>query len=76
MTVYEDMTRPEREVASFLTDHGLWWKFEHPIFVLDDKDRPRLWTPDFYLSQLGIFVEVCGIKRSQYKFREKMCNGS
>ena len=72
MTVYEDMSGPEREVASFLTELGVYWKFEHPIYILDDHERPRLWTPDFYLSQFGIYIEVCGTKRRQYKFREKM----
>jgi len=72
MTVYEDMSVPERDVASFLNELGVFWKFEHPIFILDDKERPRLWTPDFYLSQFGIYIEVCGTKRRQYKFREKM----
>jgi hypothetical protein len=72
MIFYEDMTIPEREVAAFLKELGLWWEFEHPIYVLDDKERPRLWTPDFYLPQFGVYIEVCGRKRQQYKFREKM----
>jgi len=38
--------------------------------VFDKKERPRVWTPDFYLPKLGIYVEVCGSEDIDYFYRE------
>ncbi|MFH0798485.1 MAG: hypothetical protein V1906_03680, partial [Candidatus Woesearchaeota archaeon] len=71
-SIYEEMTSSEKEVATYLQEINIWWQYEQPIYVLDDKDRPRVWTPDFYLSELGIYIEVCGSKNFNYEFREKV----
>lgn len=74
---YNDMTEPERQVANYLEQlrrHSsyLWWKYQFPIFVYDEKDRPRIWTPDFFLPKLGIYIEVCGSSKFNYDYREKI----
>jgi len=51
-SVYGGMTTCESEVAEYLKKLKLYWKFEFPIFVYDEKNRPRVWTPDFYLPKL------------------------
>ena len=73
------MSEPERVVAEFLRDElKIWWRYESPIFVYDEKDRPRLWTPDFFLPNLGMFVEVVGSEknwednRQNYQYRKKI----
>ena len=66
------MTDAEREVAGLLKDLGIKWSYEHPIFVWDENKRPRVWAPDFYLVSLGIYVEVCGSKDFNYKYRRKI----
>ena len=66
------MTDPEKEVARHLEQKGLWWQFEFPVFLYDDKDRPRVWTPDFFIPKLGLFVEVCGSKDFDYEYRRKI----
>ena len=71
-SVYEGMTNAEKDVADCLHELGLWWWYEFPVFVYDEKERPRVWTPDFYIPKLGMFVEVCGIKREDYDYREKI----
>lgn len=71
-SVYEDMTNAEKKVADCLQDLGLWWWYEFPVFVLDEKERPRVWTPDFYIPKLGMFIEVCGTKLKDYDYREKI----
>lgn len=71
-SIYEDMRRSEREVAQFLKELGLYWFFEAPVFVYDEKERPRVWTPDFYIPSLGMYMEVCGSEKFDYKFREKI----
>jgi hypothetical protein len=64
------MTEAERRVAQFLFESNIYWLYEQPVCVADDKGRPRIWNPDFYLPELGIYVEVCGADRSEYSFRE------
>jgi len=71
-TIFDEMTKAEKNVADYLYSINLHWKFEHPLFVLDDKERPRVWTPDFYLPELGIYIEVCGSKDFDYEYRKKI----
>ncbi len=66
------MSKAEKEVADYLYELNLWWMFEQPIYVLDEKERPRVWTPDFYLPELGPYIEVCGAERKCYSYREKI----
>ena len=66
---FTDMTVSERTVADFLNLQGMWWQFEQPVFVKDDKDRPRVWSPDFYLPRLGIYIEVIGDNEKTYDYR-------
>ena len=68
--IYEDMTETERQVALYLRELGLWWVFESPVFVYDDKERPRVWTPDFYLPTLGMYVEVWSSELKSHAYRE------
>ena len=69
---YSDMTGSELKVADYLRDLGLWWRFQSPIFVYDEKERPRVWTPDFYIPKLGMYIEVCGTERFDYEYRERI----
>ena len=55
-SIYGDMTGAEKEVAEYLKELGIWWVYEFPVFVYDDKGRPRVWAPDFYLPKLGMHV--------------------
>lgn len=45
---------------------------EQPVFVCDENKRPRVWAPDFYLLQFGIYVEVCGSDKFDYEYRRKI----
>lgn len=66
------MTKSEREVADLLKEMGIKWSYEHPVFVWDENKRPRVWAPDFYLRQFGIYVEVCGSEDFNYEYRRKI----
>ena len=66
------MTFPERRVADFLKKMNIEWIYEQPVFVWDDNGRPRVWAPDFFLSQFGVYVEVCGSKDFSYDYRKKV----
>jgi hypothetical protein len=73
-SLYEGMEYSEIQVANFLTELDLWWHYESPVFVYDKKKRPRVWTPDFYIPKLGMYVEVCGSQdwAAKYQFREEV----
>ena len=68
-SVYDKMSNPEKQVSDYLTEFGIFWLYEHAVTILDEKDLPRLYYPDFYLPQFGVYVEVCGEDRSEYKRR-------
>ena len=71
-SVYERMSGPEIEIANYFKEKDLWWKFEFPVFVYDTDGRERLYTPDFYIPKLGLFVEVCGREDVDYEYREQV----
>ncbi|MCK4364609.1 MAG: hypothetical protein KAW45_01015 [Thermoplasmatales archaeon] len=49
VSIYDQMTRSEKEVANLLKDLDIRWSYEKPVFVWDENKRPRVWAPDFYL---------------------------
>lgn len=71
-SVYKDMKESERNVAEYLKKLNVFWIFESPVFVYDEKQRPRVWTPDFYLPEWGIYIEVCGSEDFNYEYRQKI----
>ena len=71
-SIYDTMTSCEKEVANVLKEMGIKWKYEHPVFVWDENKRPRVWAPDFYLINLGIYIEVCGSEQFDYQYRKKI----
>jgi len=73
-SVYDEMTMSERQVADYLRELELWWHYEAPVFLMDEKERPRVWTPDFYVPKLGMYIEVRGSEslQEQYKYRERV----
>ena len=71
-SIYAGMTYSEMQVANYLRELDLWWVYEFPVFVYDEKKRPRVWTPDFYIPKLGMHIEVSGSKAFDYEYREKI----
>ena len=70
---FADMKHSEIQVAHFLKELGLHWIYESPVFLLDEKDRPRMWTPAFYIPKLIMYIEVCGGgKHINYEYRQKI----
>ena len=68
---YNKMSSAEKLVAKYLDELGIKRRFEYPVFLKDERNRPRLWTPDFYLPDLNIYVEVCGSKDFSYEYRKR-----
>ena len=69
---YEGMRPAEIEVGEFLEKLGIYWVYESPIFVYDTEDRPRVWTPDFYLPSLGMHVEVWNSESDSHEYRDRV----
>ena len=66
------MKESERQVSEYLTRLDLRHIYQFPVFVYDDMDRPRVWTPDFYIPKLGIYLEVEGSKNFDYDYRKRI----
>ena len=59
--------RIELECAKILDYHGVRWDYEPRTFVLDRDAQGRVtsaFTPDFYLPDQDLFVEVTVMKQS------------
>lgn len=66
------MKPSEIEVGQYLETLGVFWVYESPVFVYDTEDRPRVWTPDFYLPSLGMHVEVWSSEVEPHDYRERV----
>jgi hypothetical protein len=57
----------EAHVASLLDAYGIRWEYEPTTFVLEtdaDGNPLEAFTPDFYLSDFGTYVEVTTMRQS------------
>ena len=69
---WSKMTPAERDVAGYLDELGISYEFEYPVFVKDERGRPRLWTPDFYLIDIKIYIEVYESESFDLEYNKKM----
>ena len=69
-----DMTPGVREVREILDQLRLEWIHEYPALIYDQTNRPRIWTPDFYLPLQGVYIEVYA-NNSQDNARRKNTYG-
>jgi hypothetical protein len=70
-SVYSKMTQGEKQTADFLTSLRIFWRYHHPVTIYDEENLPRIYYPDFFLPQFGVYVEVCGAKRDDEYERRK-----
>lgn len=50
----------ERQIARLLDRHGIRYRYEYPIAVVD-RGKVRLIYPDFVLPELGLIIEYFGV---------------
>ncbi|HXG76172.1 MAG TPA: hypothetical protein VNJ53_06350 [Gaiellaceae bacterium] len=63
----------ERELARLFDAHGIAWEYEPHTFVLErdgDGTVREAFTPDFYLPELGLYVE-CTVMRQDLTSRKR-----
>jgi len=51
----------ERRIAKFLDDNQFKYRYEAGVLIYDTKNQPRLWYPDFQLTEYGTYVEYYGL---------------
>ena len=59
--------RSELECAKILDYYGVRWDYEPQSFILERDERGRVvsaFTPDFYLPEQNLFIEVTVMKQS------------
>jgi hypothetical protein len=60
-------TRTELEAAKLFDYHRIAWEYEPRTFILEQDERGNIleaFTPDFFLPDLELFVEVTEMKQS------------
>src|SRR5579864_5424917 len=60
-------SRAELECAKVLDYYGIAWEYEPRTFVLEQDEAGRVleaFTPDFYLSEQDLYVEITAMKQS------------
>jgi len=63
----EFATRTELEAAKLFDYHRIAWEYEPRTFILEEDDQGNIleaFTPDFYLPDLDLYVEVTEMKQS------------
>jgi hypothetical protein len=52
----------ERRIAELLNKYGIDFKYEPPVAVQDHQNKLRIWYPDFFLPEYGIYLEFNGLE--------------
>jgi hypothetical protein len=58
---YNFKSAGERRIAEILNKYGIDFKYESPVLVNDNQGKQRIWYPDFYLPEFGVYIENYGI---------------
>jgi hypothetical protein len=51
----------EKRIARFLDDVLINYRYEDGVLIYDSKDKPRIWYPDFHLTEYGTYIEYYGL---------------
>jgi len=73
MSVHTFLQRPARgepfksageaQIARCLDRYGIPYRYEAPLAVLD-RDKVRIWYPDFQLAGYGVLIEYAGVREN------------
>jgi len=68
-------SKAEVQIARLLDREGIAFRYEHPLAVID-RERTRIWYPDFTLPEYGMIIEYFGMnddpgyrKRAEHKMQ-------
>jgi hypothetical protein len=51
----------ERRIAYLLNSNSIKYLYEPGVLVNSEGEKPRIWYPDFYLPELGTYIEYYGL---------------
>jgi len=54
----------ERKIAEFLDNYNIHYIYEKGVLVID-KNKPKIWYPDFYLPEFATYIEYYGLAGNQ-----------
>jgi len=54
-------SRGERKIAGFLDENDIKYKYESGVLIYQAENQPRIWYPDFFLSEFSIYIEYYGM---------------
>ncbi len=54
-------SKGEIKIADFLDEMGIKYLYEQGILVEDYQQKQRIWYPDFYLPEFGMYIEYFGV---------------
>jgi hypothetical protein len=55
----------ECRIAYFLKENSIRYQYESGLLVHSDRNKPRIWYPDFYLPEFGAYIEYYGLRGRQ-----------
>jgi len=55
----------ERKIAYFLDNNSIKYHYEQAVLVTPEKDKHRIWYPDFYLPEFKTYIEYFGMAGNQ-----------
>ena len=54
-------SKGERKIAGFLNENDIQYKYESGVLIYQTENMPRLWYPDFFLSEFSTYIEYYGM---------------
>ena len=54
-------SKAESKIALFLEDNKIKYNYEQAVIVNDENNKQRIWYPDFYLPEYGVYLEYYGL---------------
>jgi DNA helicase-4 len=54
-------SKAEKQIAYFLDNNGIKYRYEQALIVNDENNKQRIWYPDFYLPEYGVYLEYYGL---------------
>jgi hypothetical protein len=54
-------SRGESKIAKFLADNNIRYHYEQGVLIEPGDQKSRIWYPDFYLPEFGMYIEYYGI---------------
>lgn len=66
---YDYKSDAEKQIAEILDKNGIKFHYEFPIAVID-KEKTKIWYPDFYLYEFGIIIEFFGLYNSNKNYKK------